>query len=396
MHHLPIRELVDRRQAPGRVAQREQPAGRSKSLIERMKSVMIVVLIWTAVGLFQAVPDMVRTSFYWPSFLAKLIEAWDWALLTPAVLLIDRKLNSTTPSLVRLSLYLLLLSLPVSLIHTGLASLLEYPFPGILWSPLREPQNTRYYYVGSWMIYCGFVGVLQAFKFYNRFQSSQFELERAEKKLVESQKKLAESHLNTLRLRLEPHFLFNTLNAISSKVVRSPEVAREMIEDLGALLRRSIDYHGSMEITLAQELALLDHYLAIQKLRFGKKIDIRIDVEPEVRSVMVPSMLLQPLIENAIQHGFKGRVSGGMVAVSARRLDDHLQIKVVDDGAGLPAYWCMEACTGLGLSVTRERVEMLYSEAAGHSFTVEPGELGGTEVIIRIPLNRPGSKTDGG
>jgi two-component sensor histidine kinase len=367
----------------------------NRSVRVRLKSVATVVLIWTAVGLFQAMPDIFRSSFYWPSFVAKLIEAWTWALLTPAVLLIDRKLTVADRTPFGLIAYHLALSLPLSLIHTGLSSLFEYPIEGIAWNPLREPQNTRYYYLGSWMMYCAFVGTIQALKFHDRSVSSQFIAERAEKKLIESEKKLAESRLNALRLQLEPHFLFNTLNAISSKVVRSPELAREMIEDLGALLRRSIDYHDSIEITLAEELALLDHYLAIQKLRFGKRIAIRIDVEPEMRSVMVPSMLLQPLIENSIQHGFRGRRSGGKVAISARRVADHLEIKVVDDGVGLPATWRMEACTGLGLRVTRERLEMLYSGSTAHLFTVAPGEREGTAVTICIPLHGLEGERDG-
>jgi two-component sensor histidine kinase len=369
--------------------------GGSKGLLVRSRSVALVVIIWTGVGVMQAIPDVFRSSFYWSSFVAKLIEAWTWALLTPAVLLIDRKLTVADRTPIGLIAYHLALSLPLSLIHTGLSSLFEYPIEDIAWNPLRRPQNTRYYYLGSWMMYCAFVGTIQALKFYDRSVSSQFIAERAEKKLIESEKKLAESRLNALRLQLEPHFLFNTLNAISSKVVRSPEIAREMIEDLGALLRRSIDYHDSIEITLSEELALLDHYLAIQKLRFGKRIAIRIDVEPEMRSVMVPSMLLQPLIENSIQHGFKGRRSGGKVVVTARRIDDHLEVKVVDDGVGLPACWRMEACTGLGLSVTRERLKMLYSGTTEHSFTVAPAESEGTAVTIRIPLHGFGDERDG-
>jgi two-component system LytT family sensor kinase len=229
---------------------------------------------------------------------------------------------------------------------------------------------------------------LQAFNFYNRFLTSQLTLERVEKRLIESR-------LNALRLQLEPHFLFNALNAISSEVVSNPELVQEMIEDLGALLRRSIDCHGSTEITLAEELALLDHYLAIQKLRFGDRIDIRIDAEPAALSTMVPSLLLQPLVENAIRHGIERRMSGGMIAISARLSDDRLQIDVQDDGIGLPLNWRMEASTGLGVRVTRERLETLYSEAGEHHFIISPRQGGGTQVAIQIPLHRTGVEIDG-
>ena len=343
-----------------------------------------MILIWTAVGLLQAVPDTFR-EFYWPSFAAKIIEAWTWAVLTPAVLLIDRNLTARTQNLVQLTLYHLVLSVPISLFHTGLSSLFEYPIEGIGWNPLREPQNTRYYYLGSWMVYCSFVGIVQAFKFYDRFVSSQFELERAEKKLVES-------HLNALRFQLEPHFLFNALNTISSEA-KNPKLVRQMIEGLGALLRRSLDCQDRMEIALEHELVLLDHYLSIQKLRFGKRIEVSIDVDPAMQSVMVPSMLLQPLIENSIRHGLESRKSGGAVALSAKRVADHLEIRVVDDGVGLPPNWRMEGSSGLGLNLTRQRLEALYPGSTEHCFTVAPRAGGGTEVTIHIPLHRIGGES---
>src|SRR5206468_3638425 len=132
----------------------------------------------------------------------------------------------------------------------------------------------------------------------NRSLTGQLQLERVEKSLIESR-------LNALRLHLEPHFLFNALNAISAELGARPELARSMIGDLGALLRRSLDCKDSAEITLGQELALLEHYLSIQRVRFGERLAIEIEVEPDLLSLMVPSMLLQPLVENAIRHGIE-------------------------------------------------------------------------------------------
>ena len=355
--------------------------------LTRLQSAVLVVLVWTAIGTFQAVPEMLRGSI-WPQFLSKLIDGWGWALLTPVILLIDRKWTSGPQNVVRGAVVQLLLSVPFSLVHTYLAGLMQYPIAEISWSPLRNSEFAVYYFLGGWMTYCAFVGILQAFKLYKRLLTSQVELERVQRRLVESR-------LNALRLHLEPHFLFNTLNAISSEVVTNPALAREMIEDLGALLRRSIDCQESTEITLAQELALLDHYLAIQKLRFGKRLNVRIEAEPATLSAMVPSMLLQPLIENAIRHGIESRMSGGTIAVSARNVGDQLTINVVDDGVGLPAGWRMESCAGLGVRVTRERLEALYSDTAEHGFTVSRREGGGTEVAIRIPLHRIGAEALG-
>jgi len=350
------------------------------------RSAILAVVIWTIAALFQAAPGMLH-GFYWDDFLSKLIDAWSWVLLTPAVLLIDRRLQAAQLNMARISLIYLALSIPFSLVHTYLVAVLSYPVPQIWWNPLRSPAFVIYYYLGGWTTFVALVGVLRAFNFYNRFLTSQLDLERVERRLIESR-------LNTLRLQLEPHFLFNALNAISSEVVTNPELVQEMIEDLGALLRGSIDCHDSMEITLAQELTMLDHYLAIQKLRFGDRIDIRIDADPATLSAMVPSMLLQPLVENAIRHGLERRMSGGMITISARVLDDRLQIDVQDDGVGLPSNWHMETSSGLGVRVTRERLETLYPESGEHQFTISPREGGGTQVAIQIPMHTIGVRID--
>lgn len=348
----------------------------------KLTPAMLIFLLWTAVGVFIAVPDMLD-GFRWTETVGKFVEAWTWALLTPAILLVDRKLTAANQNVLRIAAAHLALSIPFSLAHTYLAGLILYPIPEIWWNPIRNTEFAIYFYLGGWGTYCAIIGVLQTFKYYNRFMGSQVELARVEKRLVES-------HLNALRLQLEPHFLFNTLNAISSELAANPELAREMIEDLGALLRHSLECQGSREITLAQELALLDRYLAIQKLRFGERIEIRVEVEPAALSALVPSMFLQPLVENAIRHGLEGRMSGGTVRVSARQVDDQLHISVLDDGVGLPPHWAIETSAGLGIGVTRERLQALYPEPDDHDFTVSRRQGAGTEVAIRIPLHRTG------
>jgi two-component sensor histidine kinase len=350
------------------------------------QSAVIAILGWTAVGLFLGVLDLFHPT-HWYAVAAKLIETWAWALLTPAILLIDRKLHSAQQNVARLYLVHVLLSLPFSLVHLYLTGLLLYPIPEVSWNPLQNKDFWVYFFSGGCFTYCAFVCALQAFKFYRRYLTSQLELERVEKRLIESR-------LNALRLQLEPHFLFNALNAISSEAAANPELVEEMIENLAMLLRHSMECHGSTEVTLAQELALLDHYLAIQKLRFGKRIDVRVEADPATLSIIVPSLLLQPLVENAIRHGLERRVSGGTIAISALLIDDHLRIEVVDDGVGLPANWRMENASGLGLRVTRERLEALYPTTSDR-FAICRRDSGGTEVIIHIPVQRAGDEIDG-
>jgi len=353
----------------------------------RLTPALVIILAWTAVGAFQAVPDALD-GFKWNETIGKFIEAWVWALLTPAILLVDRRLTSASPSVFIIAAVHLALSTPFSLAHAVITGLFMYPIPAIWWNPLLSTEFAIYFYLGGWITYCAVIGVLQTLKYHNRFLSSQVELARVERRLVES-------HLNALRLQLEPHFLFNTLNAISSELAANPELAREMIEDLGALLRQSLDCQGSTEITLAQELALLDHYLAIQKLRFGDRIQVRIQVEPATLSALVPSMFLQPLVENAIRHGLEGRLSGGEILVSAEHVGGQLEVKVLDDGVGLPPQWGIETSKGVGIRVTRERLQALYSEPGGHEFSVSRRKGAGTEVAIRLPLHRTGAEARG-
>lgn len=343
----------------------------------RLLIALLVVLVWTAIGTFLSAVDVISGG-RWPNVLNKFAEAWVWASLTPAIWFANREISKHQPKLVWRAGFLLLLSIPFSLAHTYITAVLLLPIREITWNPLRDPSFAQYYFLGGWGTYCAIIGALLAFEYYNRFLSGQLELERAEKQLLQS-------HLNALRLQLEPHFLFNALNAISSEVASNPELARDMIEDLGSLLRLSLDFQNRTEIPLSQEITLLEHYLAIQKIRFGDRLKVRLLVEPDVETALVPCMLLQPIVENAIRHGLSGRISGGTVAVLAARANGHVEIRVQDDGVGLPPAWQMTSNLGLGLRVTRERLAGLYPDAIRH-FDVHRQDIGGTEVVMRIPL----------
>jgi two-component system, LytTR family, sensor kinase len=164
-----------------------------------------------------------------------------------------------------------------------------------------------------------------------------------------------------------------------------------MIEHLGDLLRLSLESKDRQEIPLAEEMAFLEHYLAIQEIRFGDHLRIETEIAPEVKYASVPCFFVQPLVENAIRHGISRRASGGTVTVSARQNGDRLQIRVLDDGVGLPAGWTLENSSGVGLSVTRERVAGLYLDGET-SFTVNRRSSGGTEVEILLPLRWTGKE----
>lgn len=188
------------------------------------------------------------------------------------------------------------------------------------------------------------------------------------------------AQLQNLRLQLQPHFLFNALNTVSSTMYDDPAAADEMLGALAELLRASLRTVQSDEVPLATELETLDCYLAIMRARFGTRLDVRIDVDPAVRQCAVPSMILQPLVENAVRHGNAERSGRGTIEIVAKAAEGELAIDVVDDGAG-PT----EMQHGVGLSTTIERLRILYGDR--QSFDARPTPRGFT-VSLRIPLQR--------
>jgi len=351
----------------------------------RIQRAALVLLAWTVVGIVQFMP-VAFVGFNSMNLVDKVLDAWAWALLTPAILLVDRKLSSAEQNVVRLGILWFIAAVPFSIGHAYLSGVVSYPIKGITWSPLRNKTYLVYYILGSWQTFFAIVGVLLASRYYNRFLTSDLKLERVEKTLIEAR-------LNALRLQLEPHFLFNAMNAISSELSANPKLARDMIEDLSVLLRQSLDCKDRNEITLAQELTLLERYLSIQRVRFGERLEIKMEIEPATLTTMVPPMLLQPLVENAVRHGIERRMAGGTITISAATVGDQLHIHVLDDGAGLPRNWRMENCMGLGVRVTRERLEALYPECAGDCFAIRRRETRGTEVAIHIPLHGEGGRS---
>jgi LytS/YehU family sensor histidine kinase len=173
---------------------------------------------------------------------------------------------------------------------------------------------------------------------------------------------LKQAQLQGLRLQLQPHFLFNALNTISSTMYDDPRAADTMLSRLAELLRVSLRTTQTQEVPLAIELETLDHYVALLRARFGEGLQWRVTVEDGVRQALVPSLMLQPLVENAVRHGNLARIGVGHVTVSAARVDDRLRVQVADDGPGIdPGEDVAEK--GIGLAATRERLRLLYGDA---------------------------------
>jgi two-component system LytT family sensor kinase len=198
---------------------------------------------------------------------------------------------------------------------------------------------------------------------------------------AELETQLAQSQLQALRTQIQPHFLFNTLNAISALALADPMQARKMISSLSDLLRLTLEEHHLQLLPLSRELEFVRHYLEIQRARFRDRLDIRFEVADEVLPAEVPCMILQPLVENALQHGLLPKVSRGSLRILAHREGGQLRLSVEDDGLGLPSGGVVES---VGLSNTRARLEKLFGAAA--SLRMQALDGGGTRVELRVPF----------
>ena len=190
---------------------------------------------------------------------------------------------------------------------------------------------------------------------------------------------LAEARLHALSAQLQPHFLFNTLQAISTLIPRDPAGAEKMLSNLADLLREVLRHAGKQEILLREELRVLEAYLDISRRRFGDRLRITIDAPPDIMDARVPFFVLQPLVENALHHGVGARSGPATVNVSARRTSDQLMLRVHDDGPGLEG----EISRGVGLTNTEARLRELYGDAA--AMTIDGSAARGFSVQIALP-----------
>jgi hypothetical protein len=342
----------------------------------------LAALAWTILGCVFALPGLSAGNDRRHALLLSLTVWWSWGIVTPLILWTDRQIPVSSKRLARRILAHLLPSLLVTSVYVYLLGAIRAAFGIGEWNGLPGisflVNALRGMFLWNWLNYWLILGAWQAYRYYDHYIGSELRLERLEKSF-------SEARLNALRMQLDPHFLFNALNTISSQLERDPKLARGMIEHLGDLLRLSLESKDRQEVPLAEEMAFLEHYLAIQKIRFGDHLRIETHIAPEVKFASVPCFFVQPLVENAIRHGISRRASGGTVIVSARPVGNRLDIRVLDDGVGLPPGWTLENSGGVGLSVTRQRLAGLYPDGET-CFAVNRRASGGTEVEISLPL----------
>ena len=235
------------------------------------------------------------------------------------------------------------------------------------------------YALGYIYVVLAWVGLYLGIKFYRQLQD---ETRRA----LAARSIAHQAQLKMLRYQLNPHFLFNTLNAISTLILdRENGTANRMVQGLSAFLRHSLDNDPMQRVTLRQELDALTLYLEIEKMRFAERLRIETAVDEDCWRALLPSLLLQPLVENAIKYAVAKQIAGGLLRIEAQREGEQLLLRVVDDGPGCTSLQDdqLPPGKGVGLRNTRERIQVLYGDAGG--FTVRNRERG-IEVTLRLPF----------
>lgn len=227
-------------------------------------------------------------------------------------------------------------------------------------------------------VYLPVVAIAHALWYYQEFRERELRASQLETRLAQAQ-------LKALKSQLQPHFLFNTLHSISTLMLTNVQAADTMLVRLSDLLRMSLENNTVQETTLNREMQFVNGYLEIEKMRFGDRLQIRCDVNPDTLDVRLPHLLLQPLVENAIRHGASRRAEGGEVWITAMRQDDDLHIEVGDNGPGFSPNREWNAKYGLGLNATRERLRVFYGDRQRLDIHSTPGR--GTTVTIQIPFS---------
>lgn len=351
-----------------------------------LATIALAAIGWTAVALFFAgqmyamyrqddgIPWNVALSLALPRW-------WAWGLLSPAVFLADRRLGRGLNLAQRVALHI-----PLGVMWTALAISTQFLIRQLL--PIRPPDDLGEFFLGAFpwdlVVYAALAAVSVSRDYARQLRTHEERSHEQALQTADLQRRLAEANLQSLRAQIQPHFLFNALNTVSAFTDTNPQHARRLMRQLGELLRASLTHASRPMVTLAEELTFLDDYLGIESARFGERISTSVEADDEALHVMVPSFLLQPLVENALRHGLYTRRDVGHLSVTAARRDSRLQLRVCDDGVGLKPGWTLAKDAGVGLRNLAARLKHMYGR--DDLLNVVPLATGGVEVRLDLPL----------
>lgn len=353
-----------------------------------------VFLVATFLGLFSTAQAYRLTALnprarvqdldLWPLLVLNLMLWYVPALLTGAIFSVAERFRLDSDRWLRALAMHAAAAFAFSIVHvTGMMGVRYAILPDLRglhtegWVALLQRE---YLHNLDWalMTYAAIVGLSYAIAYYGEAQARALKAAQLETSLVEAR-------LKTLEAELHPHFLFNTLHAISALVHAKPDAADRMISRLSDLLRLTFDRSGAAGVPLKEELEFLHKYLEIEQIRFQDRLSVRFEIDPDTLDIEVPRLILQPLVENAIKHGIAPRTGRGLVEITARRQEHGVWIEVRDNGVGLSANARQRFDQGVGLSNTRARLECLYPDR--HRLDFSDGDEG-FAVQMLIPSQR--------
>ncbi len=347
----------------------------------------LVTAFWLFIALASALEmSLLQSTDLREALIVALVRLVPWIFLTPLIVWVSSAYTLERSTWKR-SIWMHLAVCALSLGVVGIFAYLSPPSPSVarqdraeLGRMNREPRAIAFVILRrvtyQLPTFWGLVAVAHALRFYERAKAR----ERRESEL---ESRLVEARLQALRMQLNPHFLFNTLNSIASLVSEQPKAAEEMIEALSDLLRLALNASDRQEVTVREELHFLDQYLHIEQTRFGERLCIEKQIDAGALDGLVPILILQPLAENAIRHGIENQIAPGLVRITVERMGDRLRLEVADNGRGARNGPLLKLKEGVGLSNTRARLKELYGRHA--SLELRSGKAGGFSAEVLIP-----------
>lgn len=349
-------------------------------------------LVWTAIGILTSLRYQFQRTSY-PgigdvAFIAAFTACYyPWVPLTPFIFRMEQRFPLESGIWLRNFGLLAVISVPVCLFASPLMAGFFVGVLSVLQPPTQTIHVARFWFghfpMAEVLFWCSVAG---GYVVRTQFQLREQEQRTTRLALEKSQLEagLRQAQLDVIRARLNPHFLFNSLQNISVMTKQDPQTASRMLARLGDLLRAVLRQDAEPESTLHDEIELTRAYVALEQMRFGDRLVVTFDIAPDVQRAMAPCFLLQPLIENAIIHGLRGVRKTGVINVSAAKDSANLIVKVTDNGYGPPDEALSGSKVGVGLGSTRDRLTSMYPDC--HTFTMRRPSEGGTEVYIAIPL----------
>src|SRR6266540_133866 len=345
----------------------------------------LVSVIFAAVSYAAAIGENNKEFGFVSALRLNLVQFYLWAIFSPLIF----RFSQRFPIEFRpLNLRNLLLYFPALISFAGIHQTIHL---AVLWSITPRLRRQFPALVDCYRAYFGFgfyidliiasliVIALHALLYYQNFRASE---------LAQSSLKtqLAQAQLRALKMQLHPHFLFNTLHSISSLVLEDPAKANSMIARLGDVLRLTLENSEQQLVSLKEETEFLRCYLEIEQVRFGDRLALAFELEPQTLSAQVPHLILQPVVENAIQHAIAPRVTRGQINIEAKRVNSLLRLEVRDNGPGITSNGGLLGIEGVGLSNVRARLHQIYG--SDFRFELMNARGGGLTVVMEIPFRR--------